>query len=96
MARIVQALGRGGQVYAERMLGWNRRTLRKGTHELTSGVRCVDNFSARGRKRATAHLPNLLTDICTLVDSQSQTDPTFRTTRLYTQLNAAEVRQQLI
>lgn len=96
MARIVQALGRGGQVYAERVLGWNRRTLRKGTHELTSGVRCVDNFSARGRKRAEAHLPNLLTDICALVDSQSQTDPTFRTTRLYTRLSAAEVRQQLI
>ena len=96
MARIVQALGRGGQVYVEQMLGWNRRTIRKGTHELESGVRCVDNFSARGRKRAEEHLPNLLTDIRAIVDSQSQTDPTFRTTRLYTRLSAAEVRRQLI
>lgn len=96
MARIVQALGRGGQVYAEERLGWNRRTIRKGKHELESGVRCLDNFSARGRKRAEEHLPKLLTDIDALVDSQSQTDPTFRTTRLYTRLSAAEVRQQLI
>lgn len=96
MARIVQSLGKGGQTYAEQMLGWNRRTIRKGTRELTSGVRSVDNFSARGRKRAEAHLPNLLTDICAIVDGQSQTDPTFRTTRLYTRLSAAEVRRQLI
>jgi hypothetical protein len=30
------------------------------------------------------------------VDGQSQADPQFRTTRLYTRLTAAEVRQQLI
>jgi len=38
----------------------------------------------------------LLSDIQTLVDSQSQTDPQLRTTRLYTRLSAAEVRRQLI
>ena len=55
-----------------------------------------DNFSARGRKRAEAHLPNRLTDIKAIVDSQSQADPQFRSRRLYTRLSAAEVRRQLI
>ena len=96
MARIVKAFGPGGQMVAERELGWNRRTIRKGTHELESGIRCIDNFQARGRKRVEEHLPNLLTDIRAIVDSQSQTDPTFRTTRLYTRMTAAEVRRQLI
>ena len=32
----------------------------------------------------------------TIVDSQSQTDPRFRPTRLSTRLSAAEVRRQLI
>jgi hypothetical protein len=96
MARIVKALGRGGQMYAERELGWNRRTIRKGRQELESGIRCIDNFQARGRKRTEEHLPNLLSDIRSIVDSQSQTDPTFRTMRLYTRLTAAEVRHQLI
>ncbi len=32
----------------------------------------------------------------TVVDGQSQADPQFRTTRLYTRLTAAEVRRQLI
>jgi hypothetical protein len=30
------------------------------------------------------------------VDSQSQTDPTFKSKRLYTRLSAAQVRKQLI
>lgn len=37
-----------------------------------------------------------LRDITAIVDSQSQADPQFRTTRLYTRLTAAEVRRQLI
>ncbi len=96
MARTVKELGPGGQRRAERELGWSRVTIRKGTRELESGRPIPDNFAARGRKRAEAHLPTLLTDIRAIVDSQSQTDPQFRTNRLYTRLGAAEVRQQLM
>ena len=96
MARIVRSLGYGGQSKAERELGWCRNTILKGTNELDSGVRIVDNFSARGRKKAEEKLPNLLLDIQAIVDGQSQTDPTFQTTRLYTRLSASEVRKQLI
>ncbi len=56
----------------------------------------VDNFSARGRKPSEVHLPNLLTDIRDIVDSQSQTDPQFRNQRLYCRLSAGEVRRQLM
>src|SRR5713101_5608175 len=96
MARAVQALGEGGQRLAERELGWNRGTIRKGMHEVEQGMVCVDAFSSRGRKRSEEHLPNLLTDITAIVDSQSQADPRFRTTRLYTRLTTAEVRRQLM
>ena len=96
MARTVQELGQGGQRLAQRELGWNRETIRKGTHELRSGITCHDAFSQRGRKPAQVHLPQLLEDIRSLVDGQSQTDPQFRNHRLYTRLTAAEVRRQLI
>lgn len=96
MARTVKELGPGGQRRAERDLGWNRETIRKGMRELDHGLICLDNFAARGRKRAEDHLPNLLSDIVAIVDSQSQADPQFRTKRLYTRLDAAEVRRQLI
>ncbi len=96
MARIVKELGRGGQSWAERELGWCRETLRKGLQELASGKPIIDNFSARGRHRAEELLPNLLEDIQVIADEQSQTDPTFKTTRLYTRISVAEMRRQLI
>lgn len=96
MARTVKELGAGGQQRAARELGWGRMTIRKGLRELDSGLVCLDAFTLRGRKRAEDHLPNLLTDIHALVDRQSQTDPQFRTNRLYTRLTAAEVRRQLM
>ena len=96
MARTVAELGPGGQRLAQRELGCNRETLRKGSHELRSGIICQDAFALRGRKPAEARLPNLLADIKTIVDGQSQTDPQFRNNRLYTRLTPGEVRRQLI
>lgn len=51
MAKVVQGLGIGGQTLAERELGWNRRTIRKGTEELTSGQEFIDGRSRSGRKK---------------------------------------------
>jgi hypothetical protein len=96
MARTVKLLGWGGQRRAEQELGWNRHTIIKGMHELDSGIVCLDAFSQRGRLRAEERLPHLLEDIKAIVDSQSQTDPRFRTQRLYTRISAAVVRQQLV
>ena len=96
MARTVAELGPGGQRRAERELGWDRGTIRKGTHEWRRGVAIADAFALRGRKPAEAQLPNLLADLAAVAASQSQTDPSFRTTRLYTRLTGAEVRRQLI
>src|SRR5947209_1296854 len=91
MARIVKALGAGGQSLVAREMGWCRDTIRKGMRELESGERIVDNFAARGRKKAEEKLPALLADIRAIVDGQSQTDPMFQSQRLYTRLSAAEV-----
>ena len=96
IAKTVQAMGRGGQRWAEAHLGWCRGTIRKAMHELHSGMTCLDAFSARRRKRAEEHLPRLLDDIKDIVDGQSQTDPKFQTDRLFTRISAAEVRRQLI
>lgn len=96
MAEVVRGLGIGGQTLAERELGWNRRTIRKGMRELTRGEPIVDGYARSGRKRIEEKLPDLLADIQALVDPQAQTDPSFKTTRLYSRLSVAEVRRQLI
>ena len=96
MARTVQAMGRGGQRWAQEHLGWCRGTIRKAMHELRSGMTCVDAFAARRRKRVEEHLPRLLDDIRDIVDGQCQADPKFQTKRLFIRISAAEVRRRLI
>ena len=96
MGEVVELLGWGGQSFAERELGWNRGTIRKGQKEVRDGQRIEDRFEQRGRRRIEAHLPNLLEDICSIVEPLGQTDPTFRSTRIYTPLSAEEVRVRLM
>jgi hypothetical protein len=60
MAKAVSAMGRGGQVWAEAHLGWNRETIRKGMHELRTGMTCLDAFHCRRRKPAEEHLPRVV------------------------------------
>jgi hypothetical protein len=96
MAKTVKAMGRGGQLWAQEHLGWCRDTIRKGTHELDTGMTCIDAFSARRRKPAEEHLPRLLDDIRDIVDGQCQADPRFQTDRLFIRISAAEVRSRLI
>ena len=95
MAGIVDLLGRGGQRWAEAHLGWNRQLIRKGKGELESGVDIPDRFDLRGRKKAEEHHPNLLKDIHAIADPNSQTDPTFRSTRRYVRITAKEVWRRL-
>jgi hypothetical protein len=51
LARTVRADGEKEESrLAERELGWNRGTIRKGLHELEHGIVCIDAYSSRGRK----------------------------------------------
>lgn len=95
MARVAQTLGPASHRFLQRELGWSRETLRKGTYELESGFRCVDDYAARGRKRTEEHLPHLLDDMRAIAEQHSQTDPSFQSTRLYLRLSATSVREQL-
>src|SRR3954467_5984494 len=73
MAEAVEAFDLSRR-QAERKLGWAHDTPPKALHELPSGLTCVDNFSARGRKPCESHLPHLLTDIRDLVAEHLQAD----------------------
>lgn len=43
-AQTVMGLGPGGQLIAQNEMGWDRKTIRKGIKELTTGITCVDNY----------------------------------------------------
>ena len=96
LARTAEAIGKGGQSLVADEFHVSRDTIRKGTNELRTGISCKDAFHARGRKKVEERLPNLIQDIKDIVDGQSQTDPSFHTTRLFTRLTVKEIRNQLI
>src|SRR3954470_9517732 len=96
MAKTVSAMGRGGQIWAEAHLGWNRETIPNGMDEIRTGMPAPDDFHCRRRKPAEEHLPRLLEDIRAIADAHSQADPKFQTDRLFTRISAKEVRRQLI
>ena len=96
LAKLSKHLGKGGQVLVARTFNVSRNTIHKGVREWESGVAVVDQFHERGRLRAEEKLPELLTDIRSIIDGQSQTDPSFKTERLYTRLTVKEIRKQLI
>ena len=94
-ARVVRSLGWGGLNFVIQTLGWSRENVRKGELELISGIDQEVKFNLRGRKPLEYHIPELLTDLKSIVDPCSQTDPTFRSTRIYSPLTANEVRDRL-
>ena len=63
---------------------------------MENGVSTDDKVEMKARKRIEEKLPYLLEDITSIVDSQSQTDPDFKTTILFTRLTSKEIRKHLI
>lgn len=96
MAETVKTVFNGSPSQAESELSWNRGTINKAVDELEGGFCYIDQYHRRGRKASEEHLPSLLDDLRSIADQCSQTDPTFRTTQLYTRLTAAEARRQLV
>jgi transposase len=94
-AEVATELCGGSPRQAERHFGWGRDTVEKGLHEWRSGLRCRENFAARGRKRSEDKDPQLATDIRLIVEPHAYADPELKSARRYTNLSAAEVRAAL-
>jgi hypothetical protein len=95
-AEVVTVLCGGNARQAEYRFGWGRETVEKGLHERHHGVRCVENFAARGRVRSEEKDPQLAADIRAIVEPHTYADPGLKSPRQYTNLSAAEVRDALI
>jgi transposase len=95
LAEVTLELCEGNTRQAERRFGWGRETIAKGLHELQQGIRCVENFAARGRPRWEQEDPQRAQDIRDLVEPHTQADPELQSERRYTNLTAKELRQQL-
>ncbi|MCP4487587.1 MAG: hypothetical protein GY820_09775 [Gammaproteobacteria bacterium] len=80
----------------ERAMGWGRKTVEKGLKETESGIKCMDNFRGRGRKRTEEKYPNLKKDIKELAEPHTQADPALKSSLCYTRITAKAMRKALI
>ena len=87
---------RGNPRRAEQVFGWGRDAVNTGLNELRTGIRCVDDFSTRGRRKSEEKQPELVQEIHALVEPQSQADPKFQTPLAYTRITAKAVRERLV
>src|SRR3954451_12626749 len=94
-AEVATVLCGGRPRPAERRFGWGRDTVEKGLHEQQHGVRCLENFAARGRRRSEEKDPRLAVDIRAIVEPHSDADPELKSSRRYSNLSAAEVLEAL-
>jgi hypothetical protein len=95
-AEVATVLCDGCARSAERRFGWGRDTVEKGLHEQQHGIRCLENFAARGRQRSEEKDPQLAADIRAIVEPHSYADPELKSPRRYSNLSAAEVLEALI
>ena len=95
LAEVATHLCAGNPRQAERRFGCGRATVTTGLHEATQGIRCLENFAARGRQRSEAKNPQLAADLRAIVEPHTQADPELKSARRYTNLSAAEVRAAL-
>lgn len=80
---------------AEQVFGWGREAVNTGLNELRSGIRCLEDYSTRGRPRSEDRDPELVHEIHALVESESQADPKFQTPLAFTRITAKAVHERL-
>src|SRR5512135_157363 len=85
-AAVATALCGGCARQAERRFGWGRETVEKGLHERQHGLRCLENFAARGRQRSEQKDPQLAADIRAIVEPHTYADPELKSSRRYSHL----------
>jgi DDE family transposase len=90
-AEVTDALCGGSPRAAEGRFGWGREAVATGQHEARSGIRCVEDFPARGAAAREAKDPQLAADVRAIVEPHTQADPELKSSRRYTNLSAREV-----
>jgi Rhodopirellula transposase DDE domain len=96
MAKVAEDYLEGSARKAETVFGWNRHSVQLGLHERRTGIVCLDDYGSRGRHKSEQLLPNLESDIGSLVDKQAQCDPKFQSTLYYARISARAVREALV
>jgi hypothetical protein len=96
LAEVCTTLCDGSTRKTEARFGWGRETVAKGLCEPEESKTVSAEKSRRGRQRSEEKNPQLAIDIRLIAEPHTQSDPELKTSRQYTNLSAAEVRQALV
>jgi hypothetical protein len=94
-AEVTEALCGGSPRAAEARFGWGRDSVATGQHEARTGIRCVEDFPAKGALAREQRDPQLAQDVRAIVEPHTQADPELKSSRRYTNLSAREVLDAL-
>ena len=96
LAEVCTTLCDGSTRKTEARFGWGRETVAKGLCDPEESKMDSAEKLRRGRQRSEEKNPQLAIDIRLIVEPYTHSDPELKTSRQYTNLSAAEVRQALI
>src|SRR3954465_2918148 len=85
----------GSARQAEEVFGWGRAAVGTGLHELRTGIRCLDAYELRGRKKSEELCRQLIDHIHRLPEPRAQADPKFQPPFAFTRITAKAVRDAL-
>jgi hypothetical protein len=96
--RVCSVLCGGSARKAEERFGWGRENVATGLREFEGKEpeRVQSTDRRRGRLPSEAKTPQLAVDIRLIVEPHTHPDPELKTSRQYTNLSAAEVRESLL
>lgn len=96
--RVCSVLCGGSARKAEERFGWGRENVATGLREFAGNEpeHVASTDRRRGRLPSEAKTPQLAVDIRLIVEPHTHSDPELKTSRQYTNLSAAEVRELLL
>lgn len=96
MGDVTLLLLDGKHRVAENVFGWSRSAVEVGINEFQTGIQCVNDISARLKPKTEEKNPKLLAEIQAIMEPQSESESSLRTTLLYTNMTAKAVYDALI
>jgi Rhodopirellula transposase DDE domain len=95
LGQVCQKLCEGNTRIAENRFGWGRETIALGIAEQDPAYEAPQKIERRGQPRSEDRNPQLSIDIRLIVEPHTHADPELKTDRLYANLSAAEVLEEL-
>jgi hypothetical protein len=96
MGDVTLLLLNGKHRVAEDVFGWGRSIVEVGIKEFQTGFLCINDISTRKKPKIEEKNPELLAEICAIMEPHSETDSHLRTTLLYTNMTAKAVYNALV